>query len=193
VRSLEISLENRDKIIAMLDMGICPVCGKANLKLPLQHLRIGHQICAAELRCALVIPNRHTFASQDFSEKISESNIRRNDIDKLNANLPPLNERIKLVIAATKKFKNTPESKQRYGDLARQGQDAAKKSVIRIDKENKSVTFDSTVSAAKSTGLHPTSVYRALTGKYKTAGGYRWKYAVEGVDAICWNRIKAHY
>ena len=56
-----------------------------------------------------------------------------------------------------------------------------KKQIIQIDKETNKVIceYNSQLEASKKLNIHPGSLSQCLNGKYKTAGGYIWKYKEE--------------
>ena len=56
-----------------------------------------------------------------------------------------------------------------------------KKQIIQIDKKTNKVIceYNSQLEASKKLNIHPGSLSQCLNGKYKTAGGYIWKYKEE--------------
>jgi len=62
-----------------------------------------------------------------------------------------------------------------YGEVLRAKN--RQRPVKQYSKERKYLqTFDSIKEAAQKVGVNSTTIVGALTGKQKTAGGYRWKY-----------------
>lgn len=51
--------------------------------------------------------------------------------------------------------------------------------VIQYDKENNIINrFNSIKDASRQTNTNDTSIIHCCSGKFKTAGGYVWKYAI---------------
>lgn len=54
------------------------------------------------------------------------------------------------------------------------------KAIKQIDKSGNTITFFTNVaSAARKTGIPRSNIFKALKGKYKTAGNYKWEYIMK--------------
>lgn len=82
---------------------------------------------------------------------------------------------------------NYEPSNCRWSDARTQSRNRrANRTVIRDD----GAVFPSLAEAAESVGLKSTTVRSACTGKIKTAGGFRWRYADTNADRAVLARIK---
>ena len=74
---MEISLENRDTIIALLREGQCPICGGKYVN-PLLHISKKHGIKPREIRDILLIKAKSSFVAPELRQKMSNNAIRHN-------------------------------------------------------------------------------------------------------------------
>lgn len=88
---MEINTENRDKIIALLREGVCPICGKI-FKSPVTHISVIHGMSRFELKGKLMIGQRHGFASPELSEKYRKLAIKHNTSEVLKLSQSGLNK-----------------------------------------------------------------------------------------------------
>lgn len=66
------------------------------------------------------------------------------------------------------------------------GAEASKTKVAQYDLQNNLLNvFDSQREASEKTGTCRSSITRCITGHRKTAGGYKWKYYLEGSTTKC--------
>lgn len=154
---MEISLENREKIIALLKEGTCPICGKEGIKNPLGHVSFVHKIPAKELKDRLLLGRTtNTFFAKENAQKQS-NNAKRQGLRPVTYN----------------RFK-------KHTDLAKQKISFANsKPVIRISPNGDVKLFKSVVAAAKECNITDAAIRACLYGRTKTSAGYRWKYLKE--------------
>ena len=74
---MEITIENKDKIIALLREGVCPLCNKSHVE-PLKHLSRTHKMLAKEIKDALLLPRDYSFTTEELSERYRQNAIKHN-------------------------------------------------------------------------------------------------------------------
>lgn len=185
---MDINLTNRDKIIALLREGTCPICGK-RYKMPLQHISKTHGIPKNDLKDILLISHRAGFATPEFSQKVGET-IRRTKPwlkdavrNKDSKYTPVYKEKIRR--AVKKRYAEQPELLQQFkqGQL-RNAKNAAeksaavtKKAVMRINPDNgETKIYTSLTEAAKDNNITAGNISRAARGLYALSGGFKWTY-----------------
>ena len=70
---IELSLENKDKILACLNNGECFICGKKNLKIPFLHIEPMHSISANYTKDILLISHKVGFACEESSQRMRKT------------------------------------------------------------------------------------------------------------------------
>lgn len=76
---MDICTENREKIISLLQSGICPICGEKHVN-PLLHIRKKHGITPREIRNTLLIKTKTSFIDPDLRQVMSNAAIQNNKV-----------------------------------------------------------------------------------------------------------------
>lgn len=170
---MEISLENKDKIITLLQQGICPICGK-KCGFILNHISHKHGISADELKDTLLISRRHSFIPPEQSEKYRMIAIENNYVDKL---IPGRKYNSQLTREKMKEI--TIEHYKK--DLSHRNilRKKAEKAVARISPAGKITEYDSIENAAKNMKLERGTISRYIRHKRLDKNGNRWIYKGE--------------
>lgn len=181
---MDITLENRDRIIALLREGICPICGKKYAN-PLIHISKTHGIPAEEFKDTLLLRRNRGFASPEVSEKYRQVAIRSNHAK----NLTPGNKLKKTSIEKRKQqfaikdhYKKHPEHLKAFKEgqrknakkAARTSAVVTQKPVVRVSETGEIKHYKSISDAARENKISTGSICRCISGKYRTAGGYFW-------------------
>jgi hypothetical protein len=172
---MEINLENRDKIIALLREGTCPICGKKGYRLPLQHITKKHGITASELKDRLLIGHGNSpFIPLDLRERwkeIGKENAKNKDWRY--QGLYKHNEVYKTKMSARAK-----EDKNRLEHLKNASKQAAvkkRKSVLRISENGETVEYESMAEAARANSCYAAGICKCTQGKTEKYRGYKWE------------------
>jgi hypothetical protein len=183
---MDITIENRDKIISLLKEGTCPICNKGKFKNPLQHIRQAHKINSIELKDLLLYPRSKGFASPDFSKKCKERNLTNNSAQKMLEKRPKINVEIadlaksKLINTIKEKINDDPNYREYMLNKAKNAQKKAhlvrRIKVIRISDNGEEKVYESIKDAARDNGVVIGTIRYALKKGIKSAG-YKWKYA----------------
>jgi hypothetical protein len=171
---MDIILRNRDKIIAILQEGACPICGKKGFKRPLTHVSHVHGISHAQLKDAIMLGRHHGFIDAELLEKMRKiavkknlgSNLNRVPRSKINYTEEMLKKR-SYVAKTTKTTKNEEAVKQFV--------QSRKKAVVRISKNGERVVYDSLTDAARENNVTRGAIGNCVNGKKKTCKGYKWE------------------
>lgn len=170
---MEINVENREEIIALLEQGICPICGRDSFKVPLLHIVQAHGIPQNKLKDTLMISQIRGFSDKELHNK--RSIIAK---ERLAAGiLYPKPQKGKKHGKATKEkmaYMAKTKNKSQSGITA--AKKVRSKPVCRILESGEVDKIYSSISeAARDNDIRISSIARAVTGEYATAGGYRWK------------------
>jgi len=167
---MEINIENRDKIIAMLNQGICPLCGKAYLVV-LRHISRNHKIPAKELKDILLLNRRVGFLPPEQSEKYRQiaiiNDLKSNLIPGLKKNPESLTKE-KMKARAILHLRECPEHLQTLHN-------SIKNAVVRIS-DNEIKTYESIKDAAKDNNVHITTISRYVRHNRLDLQGNKWVY-----------------
>ncbi len=181
---MEITLENKEKIIALLREGICPICGN-KYKNPLCHLNKKHGIPKKQLKDTLLIKQKSSFVAPYLSEKLRETAIKHNLVSHMHAAErvnPDITDaaREKHRISMSNQWKRNPALREASRkNIQKAGKKSAKsrrKPVIRIDDDGNTTLYDSIKDAANANGVPSSSVISCLKGISHKSAGYKWKY-----------------
>jgi len=155
---MEINLENRGKIIALLEQGICPICGKGPFKVPLLHITQAHGIPQNKLKDALMISHIKGFSEKELHDKRSKEAKERQAAGTLHPNLGKdrkHTEKTKGKQAFTAKTKGNPNATEAV-------KKARSKAVCRIsDTGEVDKIYNSITDAAKDNNIRISSIARA--------------------------------
>jgi hypothetical protein len=149
---MDIDLENRDKIIALLREGTCPICNRKRLASPLAHIAKTHGIPHKEFKDAIGIALKYGFASSELSKIRHESALRNEMAARINATIRP-----------------TPDARQ----------SKQIKKVARVAPDGTTTEYRSISEAARKNGVSFSAVSNCLRGISKTCAGYEWIYRQE--------------
>lgn len=168
---MEISPGNKEQIVALLNQGICPFCGKTYLVI-LRHISRKHGIPAKELKDILLLPHKSSFLPSEQSEKYRQiaikNDLKSNLIPGLKKNPEPLT-RQKMKGGAVSHLKEHPEHLQ----VLRKSKHRA---VIRISANSEIKTYESIEEAAKDNNLNVTTISRYVRHKRLDRQGNKWVY-----------------
>ena len=180
---VEISASNREKIIALLREGVCPICGKKFIN-PLNHISKKHGIPANELKDTILVGHLKSFSSPELSAKLSQAAISQNRAAQLQ---PGYGEKHtttakkKIRMATLDEYKKNPEhlaafknSNKKIG--AQKSAATTRKPVVRISNTGEIKTYGSISEAATDNKVSISSISRCVNGKQSEAIGYKWQY-----------------
>lgn len=169
---MDINLENKDKIIALLMQGICPLC-KKKCGFILNHISRIHGITANELKDTLLISRRSSFIPTEQSEKYRQIAIKNN----LSENLIP-GRKGNPALLTREKMKNITESHYKEHPEHREViREKAKRPVVKISPNGEMKVYDSIINAAKANSLNSSTISRYVRHKRLDQYGNRWNYA----------------
>ena len=181
---MDITLENRDRVIALLREGTCPICGKKYAN-PLIHIAKMHGIPAKEFKDALLLRRNRGFASPEVSEKCRQVALRSNNA----RNLTPGNELKKTGLEKRKQqfatkdhYRKHPEHLKAFKEgqrksakkAARASAVVTQKPVVRVSETGEIKEYKSISDAARENKISTGNISSCINGKYRTAGGYFW-------------------
>ena len=63
-----------------------------------------------------------------------------------------------------------------YGTAKQRAHKHKRKRIVRIDKDGTEVVFEGRNIAASASNCNPGAISQAISGRYKTAGGFKWRY-----------------
>lgn len=168
---MNISLENKEKIVALIKQGICPVCNKSFLVV-LRHISRSHGIPARDLKDILLLSRRSSFISAEQSEKYRQIAV----INNLGANLVP-GRKVEAEPLTREKVKEKMfshyKSDTEHRNIIRE---KAKKAVMRISSNKIVKEYDSIESAAKDVKLNRSTISRYIRYKRLDKQGGSWIY-----------------
>lgn len=179
---MEINLENKDKILALLREGICPICGK-QFKMPLVHINHIHGIKKNELKDALMIGRQEGFTTPEIRKKLKESGgSSNNGITAGNFGKRDEVSKEKMSIKKKMYFTNHPEklqafmegSKRILPDARKKALEFTRKRVVRVSESGEIKNYKSMSDAARENNVSVGGLSDCLSGKYRTLGGYFW-------------------
>lgn len=167
---MDISFENKEKIIALLNQGICPICGKTYLVV-LRHISRNHKIPAKELKDILLLNRKMSFLPPEQSEKYRQiaikNDLKSNLIPGLKKNPESLTKE-KMKEKAILHLKEYPEHLQSLHN-------SIKNAVVRIS-DNEIKTYESIEEAAKDNNLHISTISRYVRQNRLDLQGNKWIY-----------------
>lgn len=150
---MEINLENREKIIALLKEGTCPICGQRGFMNPLGHISKAHKLPSKELKDKLLLGYiKNTFYSRDSSKKQSRNAVVKNTYKLLGS-----------------KFKEHTQLAKKKISLANS------KQIIRISKDEIKL-YKSITDAAIDNDVSNGAIQACLTGRSNLSAGYYWEF-----------------
>ena len=181
---MEISIENREKIIAMLSQGICPICNKSYLE-PLRHISRSHGISAREIKDALLLPRSSSFIPQEQSEKYRQNAIEHDFKSRFvpgKTKKPDSNTREKMREKAISRLKERPELLQAFKEGKKKAQSNAiersnetnRKSVMKISPNGEIKAYKSMADAERDGNVHNSNISRCIKYKRLDSRGNRW-------------------
>lgn len=133
---MEISLANRDAIVALLREGICPLCGGKYVN-PLLHISKKHGIKPREIREALLIKVKTSFVSQELREAMSNNAIKRNAVLPMhNADKKEYPKPTKLKTIAAQENGKHINNKKAIKRISPDGEIKIYKSMLEAGKDN---------------------------------------------------------
>jgi len=173
---MEINLENKKQIIALLRDGTCPICGKNGFVNPLAHVTKIHGIGKRELKDLLLLPHSNGFASPELAEKLSTYAKKQTSKEWINRYSGRHSE-----ITKKKMHSKALADPKRPRTLKKATATAAskkKRAVVRMSEFGEEKEYTSLTEAAADNNAITANIHHCLTGKAKTCAGYKWKYKV---------------
>lgn len=145
---MDITPENKNKIIALLREGICPICGKKGFSVPLSHVNRVHGIDRVELKQSIGIGLHHTFTTVECHEALSTSAKRNKHADRINSTV-----------------RQSPDVRQ----------ERQLRPVTRIDPvTGETVNYRSVSEAARNNNVTKQAISSCILGRTRTCKGYVW-------------------
>lgn len=185
---MDITLENKEKIITLLREGICPICGN-KYKNPLCHINKKHGISKNQLKDTLLIRQKSSFVSPDLSEKLRKTAIKHNLVSYMHAAErvnPDITDaaREKHRISMSDQWKRNSAALREASreNIQKAGKKSAKsrqKPVIRITDDGQTTLYDSIKDAANANGVPSSSIISCLKGISHKSAGHKWQYAAK--------------
>lgn len=177
---MEITLKNREKILSLLKEGVCPICGRAGLKIPLIHITRMHNINRIEFKNLITLGQRNGFLDQEYLKRKLEYAKNKQILSRFK-NKPQKKEK-----SDTAKKAISYLAKQRYASgkikLNKGNPDinsiikAQSKPIVCIDSNGNEKQYANITEAAKEHGITIQAISKCLNGRSKTSAGYKWKY-----------------
>jgi LAS superfamily LD-carboxypeptidase LdcB len=175
---MEINLENREKIITLLNKGICPVCGRYGLKVPLIHIARIHGFDRNEFKDLITLGHRNGFMDPNCKERRVSYCKNKNTVARMikrGKGTKATNS--KAISYANKKHYKNGRIRLSKGNPNKQSIiNAQVKQVVRISQNGEITEYASIKEAAKANGVTLTAVSNCLRGKTRSSAGYKWKY-----------------
>jgi len=170
---MEINLENREQIIALLREGICPICGKGPFKVPLLHVTQAHGITQKELKDKVMISHVKGFSDKELHDKRSKEAKEGQAAGILHSCRRKKGEKHTEIAKKKQAFMAKTQNKNLPGIAA--AKKARSKPVCKISPDGSIKIYNSFSEAAEDNDIPVSSISRAISGKFKTAGGCGWK------------------
>jgi hypothetical protein len=191
---MDIALENKDKIVALLNQGVCPLCNGKYVN-PLKHIARTHAIPANDLKDTLLLPrktsflppeqsdkHRQTAIEHDFKSTFSSARNRKDHLSELT--------REKMKVKRLEVIKDSPELLEKFKEGANRARVQAvsnsneinRRSVIRISPDGVVRTYKSMSEAGRDTGLDSSNVSRCIKYNRLDHFGNKWILKEEGLD-----------
>jgi hypothetical protein len=183
---LEINLENREEIIALLKQGTCPICGRTGFRRPLKHINSKHGMPKNEVKDALMISHLCGFVDEDAS-KISRDTAKKNRAAgkwTVGQNKGGIKEHTKTAKTKMSFIQKEIFKKDADGLIKEAAKNAYKKQekpVLRISPNGDVKEYRGVNYAARALGIDASSISKAIRGKNGRTyvAGYRWEYKTE--------------
>lgn len=167
---MDINSDNKEKIIALLNQGICPLCGKTYLVV-LRHISRSHKIPASELKDILLLNRKISFLPPELSEKYRQIAIKNDLKSNLIPGLKKNPESLTKEKMKGKQFLHLKECPEHLRTL----HNSIKNPVVRIS-ENEIKTYESIEEAAKDNNLHISTISRYVRHNRLDLQGNKWLY-----------------
>jgi hypothetical protein len=176
---MEIKLENRERIIALLKNGICPVCGRSGLKIPLIHVTRSHGIDRLEFKNMILLGQRNGFMDTEHRERKVEHCKKVNTVKRMKKRGTMRKPNGKAISRANKQhYKNGRISLVKGNPNKQSIIDAQSKPIIRISANGDTLEYLSIKDAGKANGVTLAAISNCLRGKTKSSAGYKWEYGI---------------
>ena len=181
---MDITLENRDKVTALLREGVCPICGKTGYLNPLTHITKMHKIGEVELKDRLMMPHCYSFTSAQTKEKQKIIAKKNNTVEKLlsvrkSGEKHDATSKNKMSYLRQEAVKD-PKVRARLQDISPIGAKRAaavrSRRVVRIAPNGEQKEYNSITEAARANNTGISNIAQCLRGVSKTAVGYEWRY-----------------
>jgi hypothetical protein len=181
---MEISLENREKIIALLKEGTCPICGRKGFGNPLGHINRTHGISKNEVKDALMISHLCGFAGEKLSQASRESAKKNRAAGKWYVGQNKGNKghtkttKDKLAFIQKEAFKKNPDLLMKFKEGNKNAHKRQEKPVLRISPNGDIKEYRGVNYAARALGIDASSISKAIRGKNGRTyvAGYKWKF-----------------
>lgn len=177
---MDITLENRDRIIALLREGTCPICGKKGLKNPLIHVHHQHGLDRKGLKDIIMLRRSFNFTSAETKEKQKKAALKNNAVDNLRGKQHPQKhdtiEKEKMSYIKKEKFKTDVKYAEKLQEVLTAGREETLRKIVRISADGTTVEYSSLTQAAKENKISISAISNCLAGRTKTCAGFTWKY-----------------
>jgi|GEM_PF-3335539 hypothetical protein len=182
---MDITQENRVKVIALLAQGICPLCDKSRLEI-LRHISRSHGITAKEIKDTLLLPRNFSFIPEEQSEKYRQNAIKNDFKSKFipgRTVKPDQITREKMSAKLKARHQSHPEQLQKLHESAQKVRNEAvkksnetnRKAVVRVSPDGKAKIYKSMADAGRDSNIDPSNVSRCITVKNRIdSHGNRW-------------------
>ena len=190
---MDISRENRDEIVALLNQGICPICNKSFLNI-LKHIARSHSISAKDVKDILLLPRGSSFIPGEQREKHRQTAVKHNFKSKFTpggkGKKPDSATREKMREKAIINLKNNPDHLKALQEARQKAQSKAieksnetnRKSVVRVSPDGKTKTYKSIAEAERDGNVHNSNISRCIKEKRLDCNRNRW-YLLEDFNA----------
>lgn len=175
---MEINLENREKIIALLHEGICPICGRNGLKVPLIHIARSHKINRIEFKDLILLGKRNGFMDPECKEnKVTYCKDKNTVAHMVKRGNGVKTTNSKAISYAAKQHYRDGLLRLAKGNPNKQSiVEAQSKPVVRIAGSGGTTEYPSIKAAAEANGVTLAAVSNCLRGITKSSAGCKWKY-----------------
>jgi hypothetical protein len=181
---MEISLENREKIIALLKEGTCPICGRKGFGNPLVHINRTHGMSKNEVKDALMISHLCGFAGEKLSQTSRETAKKNRAAGKWYVGQNKGNKghtkatKEKQAFIQKEIFKQNPNLLLKFKEGSKNANKRQEKPVLRISPNGDIKEYQGVSYAARALGIDASSISKAIRGKNGRTyvAGYKWKY-----------------
>lgn len=176
---MEISIENRDKIIALLREGTCPICGKKGFKIPLVHVARAHGISRTEIKSMILLGQRNGFLDPEYRKRKTEYAQKQNILSQFKGKpqkFSSVDGSKAISYSAKKRYKAGLIPLNKGNPDIDSIKKAQRKAIIGVNYDGDTIKYASIKEAAEAHGVTITAISNCLRGKSKTCAGCKWQY-----------------